>query len=137
MMEIINGGRGSGKTVRLIYISAGTGRPILTPTRRQANFVKAEARKLGVEIPPVLTFSEAKAIAKRFDGDQTRQEINRRGGYLIDNADELFELLLEEKLRTKIATITICVPVTMEGQYQGGMDILHIQSVEAEGGGEG
>lgn len=112
-MEIINGGRGSGRTVRLIYITAETGRPILTPTRRLADFIKAEARKLGVEIPPVLTFSEAKAMAKRFDADRTREEINRRGGYLIDNADELFEMLLEEKLRTQIAAITICQPVTI------------------------
>lgn len=121
-MEIINGERRSGRTVALIYISATSGQPILTPTVQQAAFVEAEARKLGVKIPKVQSFSQAVNWAKKGFKDiiiaegiyLSRAAINKRGGYLIDNADELFEQLLEEKLGAEVAAITICQPVAMK-----------------------
>lgn len=121
-MEIINGERRSGRTVALIYISATSGQPILTPTVQQAVLVEAEARKLGVKIPRVQSFSQAVGWAKKGYRDimiaeglyLPREAINKRGGYLIDNADALFEQLLEEKLGAKVAAITICQPVAMK-----------------------
>lgn len=124
-MEIINGERRSGRTTALIYDSAKTGRPILTPSFRQAALVEAEARKLGVEIPRVRSFQEiVRARARGFRDYPTGRgymsfvEIDRRGGFLIDNADELIEGLLIEKLKARVAAITVCIPVTMKDLYK-------------------
>lgn len=146
-MKIINGERRSGRTTALIYDSAKTGRPILTPSLQQAAFVEAEARKLGVEIPKVRSFQEV-VIAKRRGyidyptgrGYMTFREIDRLGGFLIDNADELFEGLLCEKLQARVAAITVCVPVTMKDRYrakiaeaaEAGEEPLGLQIVDVE-----
>lgn len=123
-MESINGERRSGRTTSLIYISAITGQPILTPSLKQAAFVEAVARELGVEIPRVRSYQEIVLARRRGCRDyqtgrgyMTFKEIDRRGGFLIDNADELFEALLSEKLGAKIAAITICAPVAMKERY--------------------
>ena len=128
-MEIINGERRSGRTTALIYDSAKTGRPILTPSLKQAAFVEAAARELGVEIPRVRSYQElVNAIRGGLREYQTGRgytsikEIDRRGGFLIDNADWLFEALLSEKLGAKVAAITICAPVVMKDRYPEKMD---------------
>ena len=124
-MEIINGERRSGRTTALIYISAMNGQPILTPSIKQAGFVEAAARELGVEIPRVSSYQEVVLARRRGIRDyqtgrgyMTFEEIGRRGGFLIDNADELFEALLSEKLGAKIAAITVCIPVAMKDRYR-------------------
>ena len=139
-MEIINGQRQSGRTTALIYISAISGQPILTPSIQQAAFVEAAARELGVEIPRVRSYQEVVLDRRRNCRDyptgrgyMTFEEIDKRGGFLIDNADELFEALLSEKLRAKIAAITICAPVAMKERYWEKLD----EAAEAGEGLEG
>lgn len=124
-MEIINGERRSGRTVALILESAKTGRPILTPSIRQAAYVEAEARKMNLEIPKPHSFGQVVSMRERgfrgarpSEGYFDEREIDRRGGYLIDNADELLEGLLFEKLGARVAAVTICVPVTMKDLYR-------------------
>ena len=155
-MEIINGERRSGRTTALIYISATNKQPILTPSIQQAGFVEAEARKLGVEIPRVRSFQEI-VLARRRGyrgypigrGYITFEEIDRRGGFLIDDADALFEQLLFEKLGTRAAAITICAPVTMKHRYRekldeatkagegpGGLRIVEVDEMGLDLGGE-
>lgn len=136
-MEIINGERRSGRTTALIHISAMSGQPILTPSIKQAAFVEAAARELGVEIPRVRSYQELVLARRRGCRDyptgrgyMTFEEIDKRGGFLIDNADELFEALLSEKLGAKIAAITICQPVAMKERYWEKLD-------EAKKAGEG
>lgn len=139
-MEIINGERQSGRTVALIYISATSGQPILTPTVQQAALVEAEARKLGVKIPRVQSFSQAVNWAQKGFKDimiaeglyLPRETINKRGGYLIDNADALFEQLLEQKLGAKVAAITICQPVAMKDRYWEKIDDVDRRAQEAD-----
>lgn len=138
-MEIINGERRSGRTAALISISAISGQPILTPSIKQAAFVEAAARELGVEIPRVRSYQELVLARRRGCRDyqtgrgyMTFEEIDRRGGFLIDNADELFEQLLEEKLGAKVAAITICQPVAMKERDWEKIDDVDRRAQEAD-----
>lgn len=155
-MEIINGERRSGRTVELILESAKTGRPILTPSIQQAAFVEAEARKMGLEIPKPHSFSQVVEMRERgfrgtrpSDGYFDEREIDRRGGYLIDNADALLEGLLFEKLGARVAAVTICAPVAMKERYRekleeaaevgegpGGLRIVEVDEMGLDLGGE-
>lgn len=56
MLAII-GGRQTGKTTCLIAMSNETGYPILTATRFMADSIELQARKMNVQIPPVLSLS--------------------------------------------------------------------------------
>ena len=56
MLAII-GGRQTGKTTCLIEMSNETGYPILTATRVMADNIELMARKMNVQIPPVLSLS--------------------------------------------------------------------------------
>ena len=56
MLAII-GGRQTGKTTCLIAMSNETGYPILTATRGMAEHIELMARKMNVQIPPVLSLS--------------------------------------------------------------------------------
>lgn len=54
--------RGKGKTTALVYTSGVTGFPIVVPTKKMAEYTELMSRKLGVEIPHVLTVDELKNI---------------------------------------------------------------------------
>lgn len=56
MLAII-GGRQTGKTTCLIEMSNEIGYPILTATRVMADNIELMARKMNVQIPPVLSLS--------------------------------------------------------------------------------
>lgn len=57
MLAII-GGRQTGKTTCLIEMSNETGYPILTTTQRMAQSIELMARRMNVNIPPVLSITE-------------------------------------------------------------------------------
>lgn len=56
MLAII-GGRQTGKTTCLIAMSNETGYPILTATRGMAESIELMARRMNVQIPPVLSLA--------------------------------------------------------------------------------
>lgn len=56
MLALI-GGRQTGKTTCLIEMSKETGYPILTATHFMAKNIELMARRMGVQIPPVLSIS--------------------------------------------------------------------------------
>lgn len=56
MLAII-GGRQTGKTTCLIAMSNETGYPILTATQLMARNIELQARKMNVQIPPVLSLA--------------------------------------------------------------------------------
>lgn len=112
-MKIINGERQSGRTTMLIIASAVTEQPIVTPTREQAHFVEMEAKKMGLEIPRVWSFGEITSLQSRGHRIQTGIEGTC---FLVDNAEQIIQQMLEESLGGKVSAITICAPIVRK-QY--------------------
>ena len=84
-MKVIAKGRQKGKTTQLLYTSATTGYPILTPTESKCEFLNLEAKKLEIEIPEPITVG--RLISSR-DGGKPRNKI------LVDDTEEVLHLLL-------------------------------------------
>ena len=113
-MNIINGERQSGRTTMLIIASAVTGKTIVTPTEEQARFVEREAKRMKMEIPTVVSFARIEAI--RAKGSRIMTDA-REEGFLVDNAEQIIEQLLEAHLGGKVSAITICAPYVLEAKH--------------------
>lgn len=85
MIEI-KGIRGSGKTTTLLYLAHGSGAVIVEPTHAMADFVKKEAKKLGLTDVAVISMHEflnsATSICSRKVG-----EISGNNKFMIDELD--------------------------------------------------
>lgn len=85
MIKII-GERGSGKTTKLIELSAEKQIPILCPTAYQQRNILIKAKELGYDIPvPVLLTSELKT-----------QDIRKGEDVLVDDAEWILTRVLED-----------------------------------------
>ena len=60
-MKQIIGGRGTGKTIRLIYQSAWSGATIVTATNQAAVYIEHMAEQLHLEIPKPMSIVELRA----------------------------------------------------------------------------
>lgn len=83
MLAII-GGRQTGKTTCLIAMSNETGYPILTATRGMAESIEIQARRMNVQIPPVLSLAS-------FERDRSRKS---SGHVLVDELGLVTEYLI-------------------------------------------
>lgn len=90
-MKIIEGARGSGKTTELIYKSAELGIPIIAPTAMMCNCIKAQALKMGCDIP------EPVSINKVVNFEKGHHK------YLIDELD-----LCLQQLGIEAEYVTVC-----------------------------
>lgn len=83
MLAII-GGRQTGKTTCLIAMSNATGYPILTATRGMAESIELMARRMNVQIPPVLSLAsmERERLCKS-SGRMLVDELGLVAEYLI------------------------------------------------------
>lgn len=98
MMTYITGKRSSGKTTKLIYVSALTGYPIITPTKSNAEFIKKQAGILGVKIPEPISATTLKMLSRGW--------IDINDKFLIDDADSIIEQALKEYLHcTPVAAV--------------------------------
>ena len=98
MMTYFVGKRGSGKTIKLIYVSALTGYPIITPTRSSVDFIKKQAKTLDVKIPEPMSAEQLRFFS--------RGRVNYNDKYLIDDADTIIEQALKEYLHcTPVAAV--------------------------------
>jgi hypothetical protein len=80
-MDMIAGRRASGKTTLLIKMSAdGKGR-IVEPTQKQAEYVKLMAKRMGLDIPEPISFSE---MLNSFYADGHYYSKNREEKFLLD-----------------------------------------------------
>lgn len=93
---IIIGGRGSGKTMRAVKISAETGRYILVKSHTEANHIMEMARNLNLTIPYPITGGE---ILRR----SSQNSSIRRDGIIVDNVVSV----LEDILGVRIASATV------------------------------
>lgn len=84
-MVEIKGIRGSGKTTKLLYLAQGSGAAIVEPTRAMAEFVKNEAKQLGLNNVTVISMHELldPAVSTRYKNNK----------FLIDEIDMFLENL--------------------------------------------
>lgn len=100
-MEVITGGRRSGKTVELIKRSAETGFYILVRDHARAEDLFKLAKQLGYSIPYPVTSEE-------YFRTEFRGSCIRRDGLYIDNIDEIIQQFLRGiEVRAITATPTI------------------------------
>jgi hypothetical protein len=85
-MLIILDKRKSGKTNRLIKMSADTGYYIVCPTIAEASLIFSKAQKQGLDIPFPISYNEF--ITRDYYGKGIK-------GFLIDDADRLLARLTD------------------------------------------
>lgn len=87
MIEI-KGIRGSGKTTKLLYLAQGSGAVIVEPTCKMADFVRNEAKRLGLTNVTVISMHELllPIATSRYNGKK----------FLIDEIDMFLENLFVE-----------------------------------------
>lgn len=95
-MQIIQGGRGSGKTYSLVCLSHLSGYPILVRTKNDKENVKLMAEQLGFTIPEPIVF-------------RSKQDYRaiRTTKVLVDNVDMWLSAILSEHFGSEIAAITM------------------------------
>lgn len=91
-MNIINLGRGKGKTTFLVNYSAKTEKPIICCFEYQVEYIKKVAEKLNVKIPePII-------VNKNNINEVFREEKEFEPKYLIDDIEGLLNKLLGVKI---------------------------------------
>lgn len=99
---IINLPRGGGKTTALVYASAVDKVPILCLNKQNKKYIEDLAKKLGLSIPEPLTCNTEDLLKLgRFDFEEI----------LIDNAEFIIPILVEELAGARICGMTMSVPM--------------------------
>ena len=93
-MLIINSGRGSGKTVFLIELSAATGRRIIVLNQKRADYIKDLAKEIGFTIPAPLAWRVASVNPPQ------------KLGYLMDEYDDIAQDMMRSLLKNEISVCT-------------------------------
>ena len=83
-MEVIMGGRGSGKTKKLIQLSSSSWKYIVCKDEKEIERITDFAREMGLRIPFPITYRDF--LEKKYYGRGIK-------GFLIDNADMLIQNL--------------------------------------------
>lgn len=94
------GARQTGKTTRLIKISAEEKIPILTMNKGTANLLKSKAKELNLDIPDPISVSQIKCR----DSENDNNEIPK---ILVDDAEHILQALLRTYNVGSIEAITI------------------------------
>ena len=97
--DIIIGGRGSGKSARLVMRSAMSGTYILTTSDVRAQHLLDLAKEMGVTIPNPVT------VRDWVKGDKFVESSIQRDGLYIDDLDDVVESLFWP-IPIKVVTIT-------------------------------
>ena len=88
-MKIINLGRGTGKTTRLLYASEFQDVPILCATFENKKYLKLRAKELKLDIPEPITISEL------LNSETKNKSLNGRD-VLVDEIHWVLQCLLME-----------------------------------------
>lgn len=99
-MQVIIGGRRSGKTTELIKRSAESGIYILVSNRARASQISDQARAMGYDIPFPVTLEEYHR-SRGFAGSSIR-----RDGVYIDNVEDILRRMFYD-IEIKAFTCTI------------------------------
>lgn len=104
-MRWINLGRRGGKTSMMITTSFVTGTPIIVPDQCRKDIVMKQAKDMGLEIG-VYTLSEFSRYKRNLAHTQK---------VLIDEAQQIMEQALEEKIGCEVTAITTSIPMIQHG----------------------
>ena len=86
-MEIYTSGRGQGKTLKAIQLSAEKQMPIVCSSYHQMEYIKYRAKEMNLKIPKPIMFDEVRLKIKG----------NRRG-LIVDDLDILLRRILDDNV---------------------------------------
>lgn len=96
--------RGSGKTTRLIHLSAHKNIPIIVSTYAQKSHIIEHAKRIGIEIPNPITIFEFESM--KISGSN---HINN--GVIIDDAQYIIQRALESYFDAPVLAISTSIPM--------------------------
>lgn len=99
-MKLINGGRSTGKTVKLIITSEMTGYPIVTSTETSVNYIKNMANEMGCKIPEPVSVSKIRNF-KYARGNHLFDKV------LLDNMEFILSDAIKLYLDTEVVTAVL------------------------------
>lgn len=94
-MEIYTSGRGQGKTLKAIQLSAEKQMPIVCFSYHQMEYIKYSAKEMNLKIPEPIIFEDVR-----------RKVIGNRRGLIVDDLDLLLRRLFDDEVR--YATMGTC-----------------------------
>lgn len=97
-IDYIIGGRGTGKTAKLVRLSAETGAPIVAISEVSVKYIKNLAERLAYKIPEPYTISQV--LAGKLRGKDN-------AGILLDDAEQVIKSALAAYLNTTVKTVVI------------------------------
>lgn len=98
-MKLIVRGRGQGKTARLIYTSEVTGIPIATFSKKNIEYIKDMAERMGCDIPEPVTYHD---LASNCHLGSTRYD-----NVLADDVDSVIQKALDSYLNCHVVAATM------------------------------
>lgn len=120
-MNIIYGGRRTGKTTRLIFDAAINNKTIVVYNWQRAEYIKVLAKKLGVKIPPPVAISQITDNPKCWLGENKRCS--------IDDALDVLERIIYEKSAGHFVVDTVVINTN---EIEGGRDSEGKQTPEID-----
>lgn len=94
-MEIYTSGRGQGKTLKAIQLSAEKQMPIVCSSYHQMEYIKYRAKEMNLKIPEPIIFEDVR-----------RKVIGNRRGLIVDDLDLLLRRVFDDEVR--YATMATC-----------------------------
>lgn len=95
-------GRQTGKTTKLILLSAQTGGTIITFNRETAKSILLKANKMGVSIPEPIDIEKLMSEAYRNSISGNMSNV------IVDDADRVLELILNKFNVASVDAISMC-----------------------------
>ena len=94
-MEIYTGGRGQGKTLKAIQLSAEKQMPIVCFSYHQMEYIKYRAKEMNLKMPKPIMFDDVRG-----------KVIGNRRELIVDNLDFLLRRLFDDEVH--YATMRTC-----------------------------
>ena len=98
-MKLIVRGRGQGKTARLIYASEVTGIPIATFSKKNIEYIKDMAKRMGCDIPEPVTYHDL--ASNNYLGSTKYESV------LADDVDSILQRALDSYLNSHVVCATM------------------------------
>jgi len=94
-MEMYTSGRGQGKTLKAIQLSAEKQMPIVCFSYHQMEYIKYRAKEMNLKMPKPIMFDDVRG-----------KVIGNRRGLIVDDLDLLLRRIFDDEVR--YATIGVC-----------------------------
>ena len=94
-MQIIAGGRQTGKTMQLVKMSAMTNIPIIVPNQKRKDWLIEFAKILDIEMPRPIVIN------------RLHEKYPRPNNVLVDDTEDILQYLFRQQFGTDIFAITM------------------------------